>query len=38
MAGTVEAEVGLESIGTLTLKGFLKPVEAFNVLGLKPES
>ena len=38
VAGTVEAEIDLEPIGTLTLKGFLKPVEAFNVLGLKPES
>ena len=35
VAGTVEAEIDLEQVGTLTLKGFLKPVEAFNVVGLK---
>jgi adenylate cyclase len=35
VAGAVETEVELETVGTLTLKGFLKPVEAFNVLGLK---
>ena len=38
VAGSVEAEVDLEPVGTLALKGFLKPVEAFTVLGLKPES
>ncbi len=32
VAGIVEADVELEPVGTLTLKGFLKPVEAFNVL------
>jgi adenylate cyclase len=36
VAGTVEAEVELEPVGTLTLKGFLKPVDAFNVLRARP--
>ena len=36
VAGTVEAQIDLEQVGTLTLKGFLKPVEAFNVVGPKP--
>jgi adenylate cyclase len=35
VAGAVEAQIELEQVGTLTLKGFLKPVEAFNVIGLK---
>jgi adenylate cyclase len=35
VAGTVEAQIDLEQVGILTLKGFLKPVEAFNVVGLK---
>ena len=32
----VEDLVEVEPIGELTLKGFLKPVPAFNVTGLKP--
>jgi class 3 adenylate cyclase len=32
-----EAQIEVESIGELTLKGFSKPVFAYNVLGLRPE-
>jgi adenylate cyclase len=35
VAGAVDNGIQLEPVGTLTLKGFLKPVEAFNVVGLK---
>jgi adenylate cyclase len=35
VAGAVEDGVKLEQVGTLALKGFLKPVEAFNVVGPK---
>jgi class 3 adenylate cyclase len=35
VAGAAEDGIDLEPVGTLTLKGFLKPVEAFNVVGLK---
>jgi hypothetical protein len=31
----VEDMVETEEVGTLTLKGLLKPVPTFNVLGLK---
>jgi class 3 adenylate cyclase len=37
VVGTVEAEIALQGIGTLTLKGFLKLVEAFNVVGPKTD-
>jgi len=33
---SVEDLVEVEPVGELTLKGLLKPVPAFNVLGLKP--
>jgi class 3 adenylate cyclase len=32
---SMEAVVEVESVGELTLKGFLRPVTTFNVLGLK---
>jgi hypothetical protein len=32
----VEALVTAEPVGELVLKGFAKPVSAFNVLGLRP--
>ncbi|HEY4911644.1 MAG TPA: adenylate/guanylate cyclase domain-containing protein, partial [Methylomirabilota bacterium] len=32
---TVESLVTAESVGELVLKGFAKPVSAFNVLGLR---
>jgi class 3 adenylate cyclase len=35
VAGTVEGLIDFEPAGTLTLKGFLKPVEAANVVGPK---
>jgi class 3 adenylate cyclase len=35
VAGTVEGLIDFEPAGTLTLKGFLKPVEASNVVGPK---
>ena len=35
VAGAAEDAIDLEPVGTLTLKGFLKPVEAFNVVGVK---
>ena len=35
VAGTVEDLIDLEEMETLTLKGFLKPVPTFNVVGLK---
>jgi hypothetical protein len=38
MLGTVEDLVEAEPVGELTLKGFLKPVTAFNVVGLKASS
>ncbi len=31
----MEAVVEVEPVGELTLKGFLRPVTTFNVLGLK---
>ena len=36
--GAVEDMVQAEKVGDLTLKGFLKPVPAFDITGLKPES
>ncbi|MEK7363986.1 MAG: adenylate/guanylate cyclase domain-containing protein, partial [candidate division NC10 bacterium] len=36
VAVVVEGLIDAEEVGPLTLKGFLKPVRAFNVLGLKP--
>jgi len=36
VAAAVESLIDAEEVGPLTLKGFLKPVPAFNVLGLKP--
>jgi len=38
VAGAVEEIVETEEVGTLTLKGFLRPIPAFNVLGLKAPS
>ncbi len=38
VAGAVEALVEAEEVGALALKGLLKPVPAFNVLGLRPPS
>ncbi|MBI4013250.1 MAG: adenylate/guanylate cyclase domain-containing protein, partial [Candidatus Rokubacteria bacterium] len=35
VAGTVEDLIDLEEMETLTLKGFLKPVPTFNVVGVK---
>ena len=35
VAGAVEGLIELEEVGKLTLKGFLKPVSAFNVIGLR---
>ncbi len=35
VAGAVEELIDLQEVGTLTLKGLLKPVPAFNVVGLK---
>jgi class 3 adenylate cyclase/CheY-like chemotaxis protein len=35
VAGALEALVELEEIGKLTLKGFLRPITTFNLLGLK---
>jgi adenylate cyclase len=35
VAGAVEELADLEQVGTLTLKGLLRPVPTFNVLGLK---
>lgn len=35
VAGILEEVVGLEEVGTLTLKGFLKPVPVFNALELR---
>jgi class 3 adenylate cyclase len=35
VAGTVEALAELEDVGTLTLKGFLKPVPVFNARALR---
>ncbi len=37
LLGTVEELVEVEPVGDLSLKGFLKPVAAFNVVGLKGE-
>jgi class 3 adenylate cyclase len=34
--GKVENLVEAESLGAMTLKGFLQPVDTFNILGLKP--
>jgi adenylate cyclase len=38
VAGAVDNGIELAPVGTLTLKGFVKPVEAFNVVGLKPSA
>jgi len=38
VATSIEALVDLEEIGPLTLKGLLRPVPAFNVIGLKGTS
>ncbi len=35
VANAVEARIDFEEVGTLTLKGLLKPVAAFNAIGLK---
>ena len=35
VAGAVEELADLEDVGTMTLKGFLRPVPTFNVVGLK---
>ena len=35
VAGALEELADLEEVGTLTLKGFLKPVPVFNALGLR---
>jgi hypothetical protein len=35
VAGALEELIDLEEVGTLTLKGFLKPVPTFNALGLR---
>ncbi|HJR03594.1 MAG TPA: response regulator [Methylomirabilota bacterium] len=35
VAGTLEELADFEEVGTLTLKGFLKPVPVFNALGLR---
>ena len=37
LAGAVEHLVETEEVGSLTLKGLLKPVPALNVVALKPE-
>ena len=36
VAGAVDGLAELEEVGTLTLKGLLRPVATFNVVGLKP--
>jgi class 3 adenylate cyclase len=36
--GLVEALVEAEEVGAMALKGFLRPVPAFNVIGLRPHS
>ncbi|MFZ1058087.1 MAG: response regulator [Candidatus Rokuibacteriota bacterium] len=38
VAAVVEGLIDAEEVGPLTLKGFLKPVPAFNLLGLKPRA
>jgi hypothetical protein len=38
MVGTVEDLVEVEPVGELSLKGFLRPVTAFNVVRLKGEA
>jgi adenylate cyclase len=35
VAGAIEGLIELEEVGSLTLKGFLRPVPTFNALGLK---
>jgi class 3 adenylate cyclase len=35
VAGAVEELADLEEVATMTLKGFLRPVPTFNVVGLK---
>jgi class 3 adenylate cyclase/CheY-like chemotaxis protein len=35
VAGALEDMIDVEEVGTLTLKGFLRPVPAFNTLGLR---
>lgn len=35
VAGEVEDMIETEEVGPLTLKGFHKPISAFNVLGVK---
>jgi class 3 adenylate cyclase len=37
MVGTVEELVEVEPVGELSLKGFLRPVTAFNILRVKPQ-
>jgi len=38
VAGAVDGLAELEEVGTLTLKGLLRPVATFNVVGLKPSA
>jgi class 3 adenylate cyclase len=38
MLGMVEDLAQAEEVGELALKGFLKPVSAFNVTGLREET
>jgi class 3 adenylate cyclase len=38
VAGAVEELANLEEVGTLALKGLLRPVPTFNVVGLKPSA
>ncbi|HWC03675.1 MAG TPA: response regulator [Methylomirabilota bacterium] len=38
VAGAAEELVDLEPVGALSLKGFLKPVETFSVVGLKKDA
>ncbi len=38
VAGAVEDLVELEAVGPLSLKGFLRPVATFNVLGVRPSA
>ena len=35
VAGVLEELIEIEEVGTLTPKGFLKPVSTFNALGLR---
>ena len=38
VAGALEEMIEVEEVGPLVLKGFARPVPAFNVLGLKPKA